>query len=161
MAKQEKRYRSMQEHIRRAHPNHYIPKLPATEESFLLMVTTPPEQRAHLSPPEPARPRRPHGHGKFLSRCSPHSSPETGIVNGYSQISRIETSTLLIPAPRPPLELLTNPTPPLRPRPLRSLNCTITVWPPTGILIWYVLCALFFLIPGYPRDDSPDNEIID
>lgn len=61
---QEKRYRSMQEHIRRAHPNHYIPKLPATEESFLLMVTTPPDQRAHLSPPEPARPRRPHGHGK-------------------------------------------------------------------------------------------------
>ncbi|KAF7717739.1 Uncharacterized protein PECH_007688 [Penicillium ucsense] len=58
----EKRYRSMQEHIRRAHPNHYIPKLPATEESFLLMVTTPPDQRAHLSPPEPARPRRPHGH---------------------------------------------------------------------------------------------------
>ncbi|CEJ61805.1 Putative RfeD [Penicillium brasilianum] len=58
----EKRFRSMQEHIRRAHPNHYIPKLPATEESFLLMVTTPPDQRAHLSPPEPARPRRPHGH---------------------------------------------------------------------------------------------------
>ncbi|KAJ5160775.1 uncharacterized protein N7482_007779 [Penicillium canariense] len=52
----------MQEHIRRAHPNHYIPKLPATEESFLLMVNTPPEQRAHLSPPEPTRPRRPHGH---------------------------------------------------------------------------------------------------
>ncbi|KAL4895144.1 hypothetical protein BDV59DRAFT_174523 [Aspergillus ambiguus] len=46
----EKRYRSMQEHIRRAHPSHYIPKLPATEESFLLMVSTPPEQRAHLAP---------------------------------------------------------------------------------------------------------------
>lgn len=51
----------MQEHIRRAHPNHYIPKLPATEESFLLMVNTPPEQRAHLSPPEPPQPRRPRG----------------------------------------------------------------------------------------------------
>ncbi|KAJ5102693.1 hypothetical protein N7532_003222 [Penicillium argentinense] len=58
---QEKRYRSMQEHIRRAHPNHYIPKLPATEESFLLMVNTPPDQRANLSPPEPAPPRRRHG----------------------------------------------------------------------------------------------------
>ncbi|KAJ5234396.1 uncharacterized protein N7469_003564 [Penicillium citrinum] len=57
----EKRYRSMQEHIRRAHPNHYIPKLPATEESFLLMVNTPPDQRAQLSPPEPAPPRRRHG----------------------------------------------------------------------------------------------------
>ncbi|OQE14438.1 hypothetical protein PENFLA_c038G08203 [Penicillium flavigenum] len=55
----EKRYRSMQEHIRRAHPNHYIPKLPATEESFLMMVNTPLEQRVQLSPPEPAQPRRP------------------------------------------------------------------------------------------------------
>ncbi|GAB0145470.1 hypothetical protein EsHS_00005898 [Epichloe bromicola] len=41
----EKRYRSMQEHIRRAHPEHYIPKLPATEESFLLMINTPPQER--------------------------------------------------------------------------------------------------------------------
>ncbi|KAI1345291.1 hypothetical protein F5Y15DRAFT_23289 [Xylariaceae sp. FL0016] len=38
----EKRYRSMQEHIRRAHPEHYISKLPATEESFNLMINTPP-----------------------------------------------------------------------------------------------------------------------
>ena len=38
---QDKRYRSMQEHIRRAHPDYYIPKLPATEESFYLMVNTP------------------------------------------------------------------------------------------------------------------------
>ncbi|PYH46512.1 putative transcription factor RfeD [Aspergillus saccharolyticus JOP 1030-1] len=57
----EKRYRSMQEHIRRAHPNHYIPKLPATEESFILMVTTPPDQRAHLSPPKPPTSRRRNG----------------------------------------------------------------------------------------------------
>ncbi|KAK0765661.1 hypothetical protein N5P37_001599 [Trichoderma harzianum] len=41
----EKRYRSMQEHIRRAHPEHYISKLPATEESFLLMISTPPQDR--------------------------------------------------------------------------------------------------------------------
>lgn len=43
----------MQEHIRRAHPSHYIPKLPATEESFLLMVNTPLDQRAHLNPQAP------------------------------------------------------------------------------------------------------------
>ncbi|KKA25205.1 hypothetical protein T310_0752, partial [Rasamsonia emersonii CBS 393.64] len=49
----EKRFRSMQEHIRRAHPSHYIPKLPATEESFLLMVNTPLDQRAHLNPQAP------------------------------------------------------------------------------------------------------------
>lgn len=36
----------MQEHIRRAHPEHYISKLPATEESFLLMINTPPSDRA-------------------------------------------------------------------------------------------------------------------
>jgi hypothetical protein len=42
---QEKKYRSMQEHIRRAHPEHYIPKLPATEESFALMVNTQPSER--------------------------------------------------------------------------------------------------------------------
>jgi hypothetical protein len=41
----EKRYRSMQEHIRRAHPEHYISKLPATEESFLLMINSPPSDR--------------------------------------------------------------------------------------------------------------------
>lgn len=51
----------MQEHIRRAHPSHYIPKLPATEESFLLMVTTPPDQRAHLSTPDSAQSRRRRG----------------------------------------------------------------------------------------------------
>jgi len=51
-AAQEKRYRSMQEHIRRAHPEHYISKLPATEESFMLMVNTPPQER----PPPPPLP---------------------------------------------------------------------------------------------------------
>ncbi|ERF70475.1 hypothetical protein EPUS_04753 [Endocarpon pusillum Z07020] len=40
----------MQEHIRRAHPDHYIPKLPATEESFLLMVNTPPTHRPQPQP---------------------------------------------------------------------------------------------------------------
>ncbi|KAJ4984885.1 hypothetical protein SVAN01_09579 [Stagonosporopsis vannaccii] len=49
----EKRYRSMQEHIRRAHPEHYISKLPATEESFTLMVNTPPQERPP-PPPQPA-----------------------------------------------------------------------------------------------------------
>ncbi|KAI1326185.1 hypothetical protein F5Y16DRAFT_421939 [Xylariaceae sp. FL0255] len=53
----EKRYRSMQEHIRRAHPEHYISKLPATEESFLLMINTPPTERSQTQnsngPPQP------------------------------------------------------------------------------------------------------------
>ncbi|RKF59373.1 putative RfeD protein [Erysiphe neolycopersici] len=49
----EKRYRSMQEHIRRAHPENYIPKLPATEESFRLMITTLPSERPQsLNKPE-------------------------------------------------------------------------------------------------------------
>jgi hypothetical protein len=50
LTRQEKRYRSMQEHIRRAHPNHYIPKLPATEESFQLMITTPPSKKPPAAP---------------------------------------------------------------------------------------------------------------
>lgn len=40
----------MQEHIRRAHPEHYISKLPATEESFLLMINTPPSERRNPEP---------------------------------------------------------------------------------------------------------------
>jgi len=35
----------MQEHIRRAHPDYYIPKLPATEESFRLMIETAPSKK--------------------------------------------------------------------------------------------------------------------
>lgn len=60
---QEKRFRSMQEHIRRAHPSHYIPKLPATEESFLLMVNTatPSDQRPQFSPPDPVQSRSHNG----------------------------------------------------------------------------------------------------
>lgn len=46
---QEKRYRSMQEHIRRAHPAYYISKLPATEESFSLMINSPPSDRPRES----------------------------------------------------------------------------------------------------------------
>ncbi|MCJ1229161.1 hypothetical protein MMC12_005826 [Toensbergia leucococca] len=49
----EKRYRSMQEHIRRAHPGHYISKLPATEESFQLMINTPPSERPQPPPSQP------------------------------------------------------------------------------------------------------------
>lgn len=37
----------MQEHIRRAHPEKYIPKLPATEESFRLMITSKISERPH------------------------------------------------------------------------------------------------------------------
>ncbi|KAF2211120.1 hypothetical protein CERZMDRAFT_44054 [Cercospora zeae-maydis SCOH1-5] len=46
----EKKYRSMQEHIRRAHPEYYIPKLPATKESFELMITSPPHERPAIDP---------------------------------------------------------------------------------------------------------------
>ena len=42
----------MQEHIRRAHPEYYIPKLPATVESFNLMVNTPLHERPPKEQPE-------------------------------------------------------------------------------------------------------------
>ncbi|EEH47670.2 uncharacterized protein PADG_03754 [Paracoccidioides brasiliensis Pb18] len=75
----EKRYRSMQEHIRRAHPNHYIPKLPATEESFQLMVNTPPEQRSHgLPQPNTSHPRRGDpGDRDIFGTSHDRSSPRT------------------------------------------------------------------------------------
>ncbi|KAH7359231.1 hypothetical protein B0T11DRAFT_307037 [Plectosphaerella cucumerina] len=57
----EKRYRSMQEHIRRAHPEHYIQKLPATEESFLLMISTDPSTRAPLPQPPSSATSAPAG----------------------------------------------------------------------------------------------------
>ena len=44
----------MQEHIRRAHPDYYLPKLPATEESFILMINTPPSERPPPPPPSTA-----------------------------------------------------------------------------------------------------------
>ncbi|OIW35495.1 hypothetical protein CONLIGDRAFT_61451 [Coniochaeta ligniaria NRRL 30616] len=63
----EKRYRSMQEHIRRAHPEHYISKLPATEESFLLMITTAPSDR-----PQPQQ-----------NSGSQHLGQTKGLSHGY------------------------------------------------------------------------------
>ncbi|OMP85961.1 hypothetical protein BK809_0002173 [Diplodia seriata] len=62
----EKRYRSMQEHIRRAHPEHYISKLPATEESFALMVNTPPHERPPPPPPPNQGPPT-HSAGAFAA----------------------------------------------------------------------------------------------
>ncbi|EFW99444.1 transcription factor [Grosmannia clavigera kw1407] len=72
----EKRYRSMQEHIRRAHPEHYISKLPATEESFMLMINTPPSER----------PQSQHnsGAGPPGLSSSPPGGPTANIVNGSS-----------------------------------------------------------------------------
>jgi hypothetical protein len=49
----------MQEHIRRAHPEHYIAKLPATEESFLLMISTSPSERPQ---PQPTSAPQSHAH---------------------------------------------------------------------------------------------------
>lgn len=59
----------MQEHIRRAHPEHYISKLPATEESFLLMINTPPSERPPTQqssgPPHTSHPKgHPHAFGR-------------------------------------------------------------------------------------------------
>ncbi|EJT81912.1 hypothetical protein GGTG_01886 [Gaeumannomyces tritici R3-111a-1] len=81
----EKRYRSMQEHIRRAHPEHYISKLPATEESFHLMINTPPSERpppnAAPGPRPPAidhlKPGYPHDRQHGFRRDDNTSAPAT------------------------------------------------------------------------------------
>jgi len=72
----EKRYRSMQEHIRRAHPDYYIPKLPATEESFLLMINTPPSARPP-PPPTIMPPRRSDASDQDLLYGADISAPNT------------------------------------------------------------------------------------
>jgi hypothetical protein len=53
----------MQEHIRRAHPEHYIAKLPATEESFLLMISTSPSERPPAVQPPPGPHHAHHAKG--------------------------------------------------------------------------------------------------
>ncbi|CAK7273394.1 hypothetical protein SEPCBS119000_005631 [Sporothrix epigloea] len=62
----------MQEHIRRAHPGHYISKLPATEESFMLMINTPPSERP------PSQQNAGPAHGDLADGAG------TTIVNGHS-----------------------------------------------------------------------------
>lgn len=64
----------MQEHIRRAHPEHYIAKLPATEESFHLMVNTPPTER----------PQQPHHHATDSSSSSTYLPADHHYVSGSS-----------------------------------------------------------------------------
>lgn len=81
----EKRYRSMQEHIRRAHPEHYISKLPATEESFQLMITTPPSERPPPPPPTSSN-LGPHdyGHERLSYYGEDSSTPNTpGNLDDY------------------------------------------------------------------------------
>ncbi|KAK0863342.1 hypothetical protein LTR87_016228 [Friedmanniomyces endolithicus] len=76
----EKRFRSMQEHIRRAHPEYYIPKLPATKESFELMITSPPHERplqdthgnaVQLPPPSQQQQQQQHQQHSDPSGLSP------------------------------------------------------------------------------------------
>ncbi|KAH6666591.1 hypothetical protein B0J14DRAFT_620310 [Halenospora varia] len=83
----EKRYRSMQEHIRRAHPEHYISKLPATEESFQLMINTPPSER----PPPPTNANLgPHGYGNdrnsYYGDDSNRNTPTRNLDNFQSSM---------------------------------------------------------------------------
>ncbi|KAK5146808.1 hypothetical protein LTR32_001642 [Rachicladosporium monterosium] len=93
----EKRFRSMQEHIRRAHPEYYIPKLPATKESFELMITSPPHERplqdthgnAVQLPPPSQQQQQPQQHQQHSdpSGLSPvfHLDPGAGLSSfeGY------------------------------------------------------------------------------
>lgn len=81
----------MQEHIRRAHPEYYIPKLPATKESFELMISTPPHE---VRPAEnslqlqqhPQQPQHSHHHSHSHSDpsgLSPSFNLDTGLGSSY------------------------------------------------------------------------------
>lgn len=72
----------MQEHIRRAHPEHYIAKLPATEESFLLMISTSPTER----PPAQQAPGLHHSHH---AKGAPHGFRRDG-SNGPGTPRRLD-----------------------------------------------------------------------
>ncbi|KAK8048980.1 hypothetical protein PG994_010710 [Apiospora phragmitis] len=86
----EKRFRSMQEHIRRAHPEHYISKLPATEESFNLMVNTPPQDRSQFPQNQSAGSSQPQHNN---NNRTPGSAPGSGDpIRGYPLDPRISYS---------------------------------------------------------------------
>lgn len=83
----EKRYRSIQEHIRRAHPEHYLPGLHANEESFRKMTSgvasAPPpaaltsETNGRVAPtPDEGLRRDSHGQASLAASSSPVSRPE-------------------------------------------------------------------------------------
>lgn len=85
MLPQEKRYRSMQEHIRRAHPEYYIPKLPATKESFELMITSPPHE---VPQPDPS-PQQNHVHHPV---AQPQHSDPSGLSPAFNLDSTLGSS---------------------------------------------------------------------
>ena len=66
----------MQEHIRRAHPEYYLPKLPATKESFELMINTPPHDPPAIDPNH-ANQNRAHSH--LHQQHQPHHSDPSGL----------------------------------------------------------------------------------
>ena len=71
----------MQEHIRRAHPEYYLPKLPATKESFEVMINTPPHERPAIDPNH-ANQNRSH-HQRHVSQPElPGLSPGFGDMDG-------------------------------------------------------------------------------
>ncbi|KAI9732776.1 MAG: hypothetical protein M1834_003714 [Cirrosporium novae-zelandiae] len=85
----EKRYRSMQEHIRRAHPEHYISKLPATEESFQLMISTPPSDRPPPPQPQQQQPT------SVAPKHHQHSANHARERDSYYEASRAKSSSTL------------------------------------------------------------------
>ncbi|KAM4055085.1 RfeD protein [Hirsutella rhossiliensis] len=96
----EKRYRSMQEHIRRAHPENYISKLPATEESFLLMINTPPQDRRSTDQPSSSAAqnlydRRNHLRDGSSNPGTPRHADEYPLTNGISLLGAASAAAAL------------------------------------------------------------------
>lgn len=75
----------MQEHIRRAHPEYYIPKLPATKESFDQMINTAPHEVIPAENTRPPSSHHPHGgshhnnHGHHHQHNHLHHSHPSGL----------------------------------------------------------------------------------
>lgn len=80
----------MQEHIRRAHPEYYLAKLPATKESFELMINTPPHERPAIDPNHANQNRahhqnrpQPHLQQSDPSGLSPNFGVDIGLTSNF------------------------------------------------------------------------------
>ena len=81
----------MQEHIRRAHPEYYIPKLPATKESFDLMITTPPHELPQETSPQQQQQQQQQQNNVHHPVMPQHSDP-SGLSPAFNLDSTLGSS---------------------------------------------------------------------
>lgn len=99
----------MQEHIRRAHPDHYIPKLPATEESFQAMINLVPSSRptptlmpsqhyihSSASPDGPGSVKRLHSYNQDFHSAYSSPAPPRKFEDSYPATANAATAAVAL-----------------------------------------------------------------